>query len=68
MTSDNIKLLFYDSSERLFIEFVNLNATVTGKYLEDIGGYKIIIEFAAKLKNFEWEQAFDASKLYLCNR
>ena len=52
LTSDNIKLLFHDSSERLYIDFINLNATVTGKYSEDIAGYKIITEFTAKLKNF----------------
>jgi len=68
LTSDNIQLLFHDSTERLFIDFVNLNATLTGKYSEEILGYKIITEFTAKLNNFEWEQEFDASKLYLGNR
>ena len=68
LTSDNIKFWFHESSERLFIEFVDLNVTVTGKYSENIAGYKIITEFIAKLTNFYWEQEFDASKLYLGNR
>jgi len=66
LTSDNIQLLFHDSTERLFIDFINLNTTLT--YSEKIHGYKIITEFTAKLNNFEWEQEFDASKLYLGNR
>ena len=68
LTSDNIKFWFHESSERLFIEFVDLKVTVTGKYSENIAGYKIITEFTAKLTNFYWEQEFDASKLYLGNR
>lgn len=59
MTSDNIQLGFHDYTETLYINFVHLKATVTGKYLEEFRGNKIITEFTAKLSNFEWEQAFD---------
>ena len=59
LTSDNIQLGFHDYTETLYINFVHLKATVTGKYLEEFRGNKIITEFTAKLSNFEWEQAFD---------
>ena len=62
LTSDNIQLYFDDFPDTLEIYFVNLNATVTGKYLEYSGYHTIMTEFTAQLDDFKWKQEFEVSK------
>ena len=62
LTSDNIQLYYDDFPETLEIEFVNLNATVTGKHLGIFGYHRLTTEFTAQLDDFKWEQKFDVSK------
>ena len=62
LTSDNIQLYFDDFEEALYISFVNLNATVTGKHVAHFGYHKITTEFTAQLDDFKWEQVFAVSK------
>ena len=68
MTSDYIKLFYDDFLETLDIEFINLNANVTGKYLAHFGYHTIMTEFEAQLKDFKWMQVFDVSKKNFGNR
>ena len=62
LTSDNIQLYFDDFPDTLEIYFVNLNATVTGKYLVYSSYHTIMTEFTAQLDDFKWKQEFEVSK------
>jgi hypothetical protein len=63
---DNIQFRF-DDYGLLHIKFVNLKATLTGKYIFRLGFVGIGIDFTAQLSNFNWEQVFVVAKKDLGN-
>ena len=66
LASDNIQFRF-DEYGLLHIKFVNLKATVTGKYNYRFRFFGGAFSFTAKLNNFNWEQVFVVSKKDLGN-
>ena len=66
LISNNIQFRF-DEYGLLHIRFVNLKATVTGKYNYRIIFFGGVTSFTAKLNNFSWEQVFVVSKKDLGN-
>ena len=66
LTLDNIQFRF-DDYGLLHIKFVNLKATLTGKYIFRLGFVGIGIDFTAQLSNFNWEQVFVVAKKDLGN-
>ena len=63
---NNIEFRF-DEYGLLHIKFVNLKATVTGKYNYRFIFFGGVYPFTAKLNNFNWEQVFVVSKKDLDN-
>jgi len=66
LTSNNIQFRF-DEYGLLHIKFVNLKATVTGKFNCRVLFFRLDVPFTAKLNNFNWEQVFVVSKTDLGN-
>ena len=66
LTLDKIQFRF-DDYGLLHIKFVNLKATLTGKYIFRLGFVGIGIDFTAQLSNFNWEQVFVVAKKDLGN-